>query len=129
MKFSSRQPWLRDLACVLLCVLTAGCTTPLPKNTITPVYPYRSDDCSFAPDLDVGECCRAHDKVYWQGGTCEQRRAADAALRSCIVDKGRPALARVYHAAVRIAGSPLWPLPWRWGFGWPYGMGYSERCE
>ena len=114
---------------LILSLAAAGCTTPLPKDAGTPIYPYKSDGCSLAPDFDIGDCCRAHDESYWQGGSCEQRRAADDVLRQCIVAKGHPALAHIYHRAVRIGGLPLLPLPWRWGFGWPYGMGYSERCE
>ncbi len=110
-------------------ILLAGCTTPLPHNTVEPMVPFRSDGCSVAPDLNVRTCCDEHDKAYWAGGSCEARRTADRQLRECIRALDRPRLASLYYAGVRIGGSPWWPFPWRWGFGWPYGMGYSERCD
>jgi hypothetical protein len=49
-------------------------------------------------------------------------------LRSCIRESGHPVLAALYYSTVRMTGSPRTPTRWRWGFGWPYGMGYSEKC-
>lgn len=92
-----------------------------------PPRPYVSDGCSVAPDLDVGACCEAHDLRYWRGGSCDERRSADAELAACIRARGHPLLAKLYFVGVRIGGAPLWPTPWRWGFGWPYGLGCYER--
>ena len=89
------------------------------------------------------DCCVTHDRAYWQGrGThgFEARRAADRALRQCVIDSGHrqgPAFAAklgvpeksiehafdvaadLMYAAVRVGGIPCSTLPWRWGYGWP----------
>jgi hypothetical protein len=79
------------------------------------------------PDLNYGDCCVDHDRVYWQGGTPDQRREADDALRQCIAAKGRPMLSHVVYWGVRLGGHGWLPTPWRWGFGrhWPDGY-YSN---
>jgi len=100
--------------------------TPLPKNVTEPVYPFKTDGCSASPDFNFRQCCVEHDKAYWRGGTCAERRAADQALKRCIADNDHGSLSSIYYASVRAFGSPLWPTPWRWGFGWPYGMTYTE---
>jgi hypothetical protein len=123
------SPVLNNCVLALLAVvLTTSCTTPLPRDTPEPVEPFSTDGCSFSPDFNIRSCCEQHDKVYWAGGSCEQRRAADHELRVCMSRNDRPVLGAVYYAGVRVGGSPLWPLPWRWGFGRPYGTGYSESC-
>lgn len=88
----------------------------------TPPTAYVSDGCSVVPDLDFGACCEAHDRAYWQGGACADRAAADRALAACMRERGHPLLAGVYQAGVRVGGYALWPFPWRWGYGWPYGI-------
>lgn len=122
--------FVKKFACWLLLPALAGCAMPLPRDAPEPPPETRKiDGCSFAPDFDFAACCDAHDEVYWRGGSCEQRLAADRALRACIAASGRPILAKVYYSAVRLGGAPWWPLPWRWGFGWPYGTAYSAACE
>lgn len=92
-------------------------------------------------------CCFAHDRVYHAapGDDAEAgfqaRRAADAAMRACVLAEGqarKPALMADYgvtagmvdllyvgiadamYRAVRLGGAPCSALPWRWGYGWPY---------
>ncbi len=91
--------------------------------------PFRSDGCTLAPNFDFRHCCTEHDRAYWRGGSREQRRAADRAFRECIEAAGHPMLAKVYYAAVRIAGTPAFPVPWRWGFGWPWPKKYGDEVE
>jgi hypothetical protein len=116
------------LACLLI---ASGCTTPLPRNVTEPVYAFKSDGCSVAPDFNFTQCCLEHDKAYWRGGTCAERRAADQALKRCITENGHGFMSNVYYASVRLFGGPVMPAPWRWGFGWPYGMGYvsADNCK
>jgi len=120
----------RTLLVILLAWL-CGCATPLPRHPGEPVYEYATDGCSMAPDLNVRACCEQHDRAYWQGGCRADRLRADQALRACIAEHGHPGLARLYFGLVRVGGAPIWPTSWRWGFGWPYGMGYTEErsCE
>jgi hypothetical protein len=116
------------LVVALLSSLT-GCVAPLPKEPGSPPFAFKTEGCTLAPDFDFTACCETHDYAYWKGGSCEERRKADVALRQCIVERGHPRLAPLYYHVVRNAGSPLFPTGWRWGFGWPHGMGYSEPCE
>jgi hypothetical protein len=93
-------------------------------------------------------CCIAHDQAYHTGGATDAnanasfraRRAADEALRLCVIKTGEDRLdtlsaeydlsrdevsrlyrtiAAVMYRAVRLGGAPCTGLPWRWGFGWP----------
>jgi hypothetical protein len=97
------------------------------------------------------DCCVAHDRAYHRGGvdtgsaeqSFERRRAADLALRACVVETGIArsgelggiyglteaqirglylSIAELMYRAVRLGGIPCTDLPWRWGYGWP-------RCE
>jgi hypothetical protein len=71
-----------------------------------------------------------HDVAYWQGGTAEEREAADLKFRACILKKtGDDALAELMYEAVRAGGSPHFPTWYRWGYGWPPGRGYQALSE
>lgn len=94
--------------------------------------PFRTDGCSLFPDRaligdsDWCDCCTAHDRLYWRGGTEQERVDADRAFRACIVKAtGDAALADAMEAGVRFGGTPALPTPWRWGYGWPAGRGYQ----
>lgn len=78
------------------------------------------------PNHKWKECCEAHDKVYWKGGTKEQRKEADIQLMNCVKSKGFPIIARIMYIGVRVGGHPLLPLPWRWGFGYKYPYRYPR---
>lgn len=97
--------------------------------------PFKSDGCSAFPDgtseqKDLWQlCCVAHDYAYWQGGTKQQRLDADEALQNCVSDSGEPGIGSLMRFGVRIGGSPYWPTPFRWGFGWPYPRAYGELSE
>jgi len=96
-------------------------------------------------------CCVDHDRLYHAAGardaaareSFDARRAADLALRQCVLATGverTPALAAEYglsdeqiaglyraiadlmYRSVRLGGIPCSALPWRWGYGWP-------RCD
>ena len=102
------------------------------KNEEMKLSDFTSDGCSLFidgtfedPDL-WKECCLKHDIAYWQGGTEEEREAADIAFRECVKKKtGNSELAEVMYQAVRKGGDPYFPTWYRWGYGWPIGRGYK----
>lgn len=111
-----------------------------PQHGAGHLAPFSTDGCSDFPNGTPHEknlwlnCCIAHDKQYWAGGTEEERAWADHHLEACVAATGEPAIARLMHAGVRVGGSPWWPTPFRWGYGWPYSHGYralsaQERDE
>ena len=107
--------------------LFGGCASP---DTLRP---FTTDGCSRCPDRSVvtdkdwGRCCVAHDRAYWRGGTAEERRKADEALRACVQDRnGNAGLSTLMYRGVRIGGSPYWPTRFRWGYGWGYGRYYRS---
>ena len=96
-----------------------------PPNHVT-LNDFTTDGCSLFPDGSFEQpqvwchCCIAHDKVYWSGGTKEQRRDADLALKQCVATTGHPSIAHLMWLGVRAAGSPNLSTSFRWGYGWPY---------
>ena len=92
---------------------------------------FTSDGCSAFPNgtLEHKElwlaCCTAHDFLYWQGGTYEERLKADQELKFCVAEVGEPAIAELMLAGVRVGGTPYFPTSYRWGYGWPYLRGYK----
>jgi hypothetical protein len=103
-----------------------------PENT--PDYPFTTDGCSgmmswlwwtlFGEGPPWEGCCIAHDRAYWMGGTAEQRRVADRQLRECVAAKGYPFVGWIMEKGVRLGGGPLWPIHYRWGYGWRWPRGY-----
>ncbi|MDO9316613.1 MAG: hypothetical protein Q7V56_00240 [Gammaproteobacteria bacterium] len=94
--------------------------------------PFTSDGCSAFPDGSLEQrqlwlsCCVAHDVAYWQGGTYEERMAADLGLQQCVAQVGDSRIAAIMLAGVRVGGTPYLPTPFRWGYGWPYPRGYKK---
>ena len=117
---------MKPLFCLLLMCVLSGYTV---ADTLKP---FTTDGCSSFPDGTVQEktlwksCCTAHDVSYWKGGTYQQRLEADNALKACVAKVGKPAVAEVMLAGVRVGGSPLWPTEFRWGYGWSYFRWYGE---
>lgn len=70
---------------------------------MTPDFPFTTDGCSggmtllwnflFDRNPPWNGCCVEHDKFYWQGGTAEDRRWADAGLLIGVAQKGYPLIA------------------------------------
>lgn len=111
-------------------LLFSGCATTSDLNEFT------SDGCSLFPDGTLHDrslwcdCCFSHDVAYWRGGSEEERREADQALRMCVLDRtGNKALAEAMHRGVRAGGNPVFPTWYRWGYGWKYGRGYRPLTE
>ena len=97
---------------------------------------FASDGCSLFPDGTTKDrdkwcdCCLSHDIAYWQGGTADERKKADEALRSCIRDRTNDKeLAEAIYLGVRAGGHPAFPVSYRWGYGWPYGRGYLHLSD
>ena len=112
-------------------LLLLFCCLPVLGQAVE-LSPFTSDGCSLFPDGTVEDrtmwcdCCLTHDVAYWQGGTEEERLAADEGLRNCVLKTtGNEALATAMFLGVRAGGSPAFPTWYRWGYGWPYGRGYQ----
>ncbi len=100
---------------------------------IEPDFPFKSDGCTWFPDLCYGDCCVEHDRAYHMGGTRKGRREADVALRRCVASSGPSLfmplmflLAWLMYLGVRIGGVTWIPFGWQWGFGWE-DSGYWEN--
>jgi hypothetical protein len=78
---------------------------------------FKGDGCSLWPDGDYRQCCEAHDRDYYRGGTGAERKASDKRLRDCVRAKGHKYLAPLMYFGVRIGGVSWLPTPFRWGFG------------
>lgn len=114
--------------------------TALPTHK-PPNYPaeFQTDGCSGgmswawkkflrqAPPWE--QCCVKHDLAYWRGGFWKDRQEADLELMRCVKRHGHPVWAFLMFIAVRVGGSPLWPVAWRWGYGWQYTGRYEKRTE
>lgn len=93
--------------------------------------PFTTDGCSAFPNGNIRHqslwvnCCIRHDLAYWKGGTYEERLLADQNLEACVAAVGEPDIAAVMLAGVRVGGSPYFPTPYRWGYGWSYPRGYQ----
>lgn len=68
------------------------------------LHEWLGTQCSFVPDLDVGDCCAKHDVAYEEGGNEWDRLAADRQFRDCIRSHNRPVVAKIYYAGVRLFG-------------------------
>ena len=94
--------------------------------------PFVSDGCSAFPNGTFKQkelwlsCCHQHDFDYWQGGTYQQRLNSDKALKVCVSNLGKPKVALLMLAGVRVGGTPYLPTTFRWGYGWPYPRFYGQ---
>lgn len=109
---------------------------PMPSSTAGELQDFQSDGCSLFPDksriqeTDWCDCCFQHDIAYWQGGTRQQRLAADKALKACILARtDNEELAELMYTGVRFGGSPYFYNWYRWGYGWSYERKYQPLTE
>ncbi len=118
------------LIAIVAVYVPAGCAS---SSTIKD---FTTDGCSLFPDGTIRErnmwfeCCFDHDIAYWRGGTKEERKQADKALRICIKNKSDSSfLAWAMYIGVRFGGHPIFPAWYRWAYGWSYGRGYEPLTE
>lgn len=90
----------------------------------------KSDGCTLIAEGKIHDCCVAHDKEYFQGGTRHQRRNSDKRLYECVCKKGGwdKFFAPFIWMGVRIGGLPFLPTKFRWGFGTKM-KGYAKRPQ
>lgn len=92
--------------------------------------PFSSDGCSRWPDGTVLkpnawlECCYKHDRVYWLGGTYQQRLNSDKELKSCVKKNFANFMGILMYMGVRVGGRPNYDTSYKWGYGWKYERGY-----
>ena len=117
---------MKGLAVVILSVFClSACSLPPPPSG-GPVTPFETDGCSCWPDGDYRDCCEAHDRRYWTGGSPEERKQADLELKTCVAEKGHQTLAVFMYWGVRAGGHGWLPTPFRWGFGHAWPRGYFQ---
>jgi len=94
----------------------------------TPTNQFSQDGCSLffdsIPFHDFRTACLNHDIKYWSGGSKEERREADLALKEEIKNTG-PAgtvLAPIMYAGVRLFGDSIITkvVGANWGYGWDH---------
>ncbi len=81
---------------------------------------FKSDGCSLFPDGKYKDCCVAHDKDYYSGGSCAMRLKSDNQLFKCVAAKKGlypKLIAPFMWLGVRVFGVPFLPTSFRWGFG------------
>ena len=78
--------------------------TTYEPGPVVVLHEFLGDQCSFVPDLEVGESCALHDMAYQAGGTELDRWRADVAFRDCIRERERPVVAAIYFGGVRLFG-------------------------
>lgn len=116
---------------LLLVSFFISVTTLSLSATAEEIKPFTTDGCSVFPDGNLIDnkkwlnCCVSHDFAYWKGGTYDERKEADEALKQCVIGIGEPELAELMYLGVRMGGSPYFPTWYRWGYGWPYLRGYE----
>lgn len=76
----------------------------------------------FGDTLPWRECCVVHDRAYYYGGTREDKKAADEALKQCVAQTlDDSALGELLGSAMQIAvsigGLPYFSTSYRWGYG------------
>ena len=104
-----------------------ACRDRAPAQSRVLIRPFVTDGCSFWPDDDrYVACCVEHDIEYWCGGSREQRAAADEAFEVCVANGASPGLASVMRFGLGISGHPIFPVPYRWGYGSRYRGGYPS---
>jgi hypothetical protein len=118
------------LQLLVIALMLGGCASA------QQIQDFTSDGCSLFPDGNVTnrtlwcDCCFTHDIAYWRGGTEEERKQADQALRQCVQKRTKSkVLAAMMYEGVRAGGHPAFPTWYRWGYGWRYGRGYEPLTE
>jgi hypothetical protein len=124
--------WMGTVVAVAIGLGLAGASARADQDPDWRLAPFATDGCSSFPGGDPFDpvrwqhCCVAHDRAYWAGGTYDDRWNADVALKECVAETGADWVADLMFEGVRVGGSPYLPTPFRWGYGWPWIIGYRE---
>ena len=119
----------------LTLLLVISSLSPLTSVMADELRDFTSDGCSAFPDGTREDkelwhsCCVLHDLAYWKGGNSEERKAADHALKFCVEAVGKPDIAKLMLAGVRVGGTPWLPTQFRWAYGWRWLRGYRSVDE
>ena len=73
-------------------------------------------------ELPWRECCEVHDRAYYYGGSRDEKKDADEALKQCVAlmldqDISGIMLGSAMEIAVEIGGAPYFTTSYRWGYG------------
>ncbi len=111
-----RKAFISLLFIALLSVIGPSQQKDLPALRDAPAN-FVGDGCTMFPDGDYEDCCLAHDRDYYRGGTSEERHASDQRLQQCVRAKGHKYLSKLMFLGVRVGGGAWLNLPFSWGFG------------
>lgn len=95
------------------------------EHGTAPERRFVTDGCTLWPDgwwtgRSWAACCVEHDALYWCGGSSEERKQADRALRQCVSQSYSSWMGGVMWLGTR-SFAPYWiPAYWRWGYGHDY---------
>ncbi|HVE57027.1 MAG TPA: hypothetical protein VNB22_09375 [Pyrinomonadaceae bacterium] len=79
-----------------------------------------SDGCTWFPDGNYFDCCKAHDREYFAGGSWKERWRSDKKLFQCVAAKPKfynKLVAPIMWLGVRTFGVPWLKTKASWGFG------------
>ena len=104
---------------IFFVLLTVNAPSQVKQTTprVEPPADFKGDGCTAFPDGDYADCCLAHDKDYFRGGTKEERLASDNRLYDCVLAKGHKIIAPMMWLGVRIGGPEFLGASFSWGFG------------
>ena len=109
-----------SLTFILLALLASGVIAQNASESQEIPKDFKSDGCTLFPDGNYRDCCVAHDRDYYKGGTCKERSESDKRLYRCVKNKGKwynKIVAPMMWVGVRVGGVSFLPTPFRWGFG------------
>jgi hypothetical protein len=93
-------------------------------ETVDPQQPasteFVSDGCTWFPDGNYYDCCFAHDREYFAGGSWKERWRSDKKLFQCVAAKTKfynKLVAPVMWLGVRTFGAAWLNTKASWGFG------------
>jgi hypothetical protein len=96
------------------------------KNSAENVEPqpvlteFVSDGCTWFPDGNYLDCCKAHDREYFTGGSWKARWRSDKKLFKCVAAKTKfynKLVAPIMWLGVRAFGAAWLNTKASWGFG------------
>ena len=79
-----------------------------------------SDGCTWFPDGNYYDCCEAHDREYFSGGSWKERWRSDKKLFQCVAAKPKfynKLIAPIMWLGVRTFGGEWLNTKASWGFG------------